>query len=688
MVKDLRRYLLIVAVLILILGFVTKGFAVAPTVAEMIGTGENLDYIANYIISHASEFAPYTVDVAKVFLGLSAGGVVSGGATGAQAISVWAKVAAGTAYGLVVSLSIYDIVKAYQLISALVELNDIKRSIAEVRYVQRYDRIGVISMASVGNYQEYYVRCYSKPSDTFHINNGVVYEFIFVDPQYWDGSDFYLIEYPGYFLARYYNDGSKDVSALLGFMNYNVPYGEPSDEFVDFVTTTGILEKAEQGALSFSYSSQPGYVIWDFESPGLYKVDPFDQPDISDPLFAETQKIGVITTPEGEPLGSALSPEEWAMISSLSDIAPYVNFEGMEYGAYRTLASYDVPVPEEMVDTSRIVYGSGSGYGNVDPETIQQIQQQLQTLTQQVQSILSQMQQVHTIPELQQQVSELQQTQVEISELVQTLSQTVQQVQTQTEENTTTLQILQQQYETSIQLMKSTQSALEKVNQLQSQVETLTEQLNGVMTENGVIVENLNTVQAALGTIQEEFPELREEVQSTSETLQQLQTQTETNTETLQQLETQIQTLSETIQNIWVNVDLSPVIQAINEVAMKVDALTEEVQSLDEYLHEGFFEKLAEKVKEILKEMFVPDPEQVDALFYIELPEYQKNFAADISFSSQSVSMPISLFGATVDLSGYITQYASGLRMFMNIFVSGLAALFVIRAFRVHLNID
>jgi len=75
-------------------------------------------------------------------------------------------------------------------------------------------------------------------------------------------------------------------------------------------------------------------------------------------------------------------------------------------------------------------------------------------------------------------------------------------------------------------------------------------------------------------------------------------------------------------------------------------------------------------------------------LFDIQVPEYEQNFAAEVSFTSQSASMPISLFGKSVDLSRYITEYASGLRTFMNIFVSGIAAIFVIRAFRVHLNID
>ncbi len=728
MVKGVFRYLLIIAVLILILG--SKGFAVAPSVTDMVvNMGHNLDYVANYIISHASEFEPYTVDVARVFLGLSASGVVSGAATGAHAISVWSKVAASTAYGLVVALSIYDIVKGYQLISTLIEIADIKKGIAEVRYVQRYDRIGIQMMSNLGVYQEYYVRCYSKPSETFYIDNGVVYEFIFVDPQYYDGSDFNLIEYPGYFLGKYYANGNKEVSELLGFMDYHVPYGRPSEEFIDFVTTTGILQKAHQGALSFSYSCPPGYVIWDYMSPGLYKVDPFDEPPISDPLFAETQKIGVITTTDGQPLASALSPEQWASVSSLTDIAPYLNFEGMEYGAYRTLASYEVPVEQQMIDTSKIVYGSGSGSGEVDPETIQEIQQQLQSLTQTVQSILADMQQVQTLPELQQQYQTLEQTQVQLAELVQTLSQTVQQVQTQTQTNTEQLEQLQEQYQAAVELMNAVQPALETVGevkqqyqtleqtqvqlaelvqtlsqtvqQVQTQTQTNTEQLEQLQEQYQTAVELMNAVQPALEFFRQEYPGLKEQVQNLGEDINEVKTQVQALSQSESQTQEQYQTIltsienlsstmTELIQNISVSVsvDLSPVVQAVNEVATKVDALSEQIQELNEYLHEGFFEKLAEKIQEILEELFVPTQEQLDELFDIELPEYEKQFAADVSFTSQSASMPVSLFGASVDLSRYITEYASGLRQFMNIFVSGLAAFFVIRAFRVHLNID
>ena len=743
MVERVFRRVFIAAVLMLLYSSV---FGIAPSVKDMVNMGQNLEYIANYIISHASEFEAYTVDIAKVFLGLSASGVVSGAVTGAQALSVWAKVAAGTGYGLVVALSIYDIVKAWQLISALIELSDIKKGIAEIRYVQKYDRLGIQNMPSVGMYQEYYVRCFSRPSETFTIPNGVVYEFIFVDPQYYDGSDFYLIEYPGYFLARYYSNGAKNVSELLGFMNYHHPYGVPSDEFIDFVTTTGILDIAEQRALSYSYSSLPGYVVWDFMSPGLHKVDPFDEPPISDPLLTETQKMGVITTPDGRPLASALSPEQWASVSSLTDVAPYLNFTGMEYGAYRTVSSYEVAVPQQVVDTSKIVYSSGSGssgVGEVDPETIQEIQEQLETLTQTVQEILADMQQVQTIPELQQEFSELQETQSEISALVQTLAQTLEQVQTQTQTNSQALEQvqaqtqtnsqaleqLQEQYQAAVELMTAAQTALQTVSNVQEQYQTLqqtqaqlteavgtlsqtvqqvqtqtqtnSETLQQLQEQCQAAVELMAAAQPTLESFVQEYPGLKEQVQKFGQDINEVKTQvqalSQSGSQTQEQYETIISkidnlssTMTELIENISVSVsvDLSAVVEAVNEVSVKVDALSEQVQSLQEYLEEGFFEKLAEKIKELLEELFVPDPEAIEAMMDFNLPEYGKQFGAEFSFSSESVSIPIQLYGASVDLSSHIRQYSSGLKHFMNLFVSAIAAVFVIRAFRVHLNID
>jgi len=663
----------------LIFGFGTNMFAVAPTVTDMVNLGQDLDYIARYIITHAAEFEPYMVEVAKVFIGSG----VSGAITGAAALSTWAKFAAITAWGAVAGLATYDIVKGAQLIGALIELNDIKKGIVEVRNIQRYDVIGIQIMPSAGPYPEFHAVLVA--GYYWGNSNSVIYYFSFTDKKYYNGANIVSIDETSYTTVVYATGGYKNVDTTI-----KSGAGQASAACKNFLIGTGMVEKFVEIANMYSFENQPSGGIWTLNSPGWEKViDGGPMSGSNPPLFSENQPVGVITTVDGVSLLNALTPEEWGNVRSLQDIAPLLKFEYMPYSAYRNVPSYDdAPVEEAMVDTAQFVYPNSGIWSGVNPQTIQEIQQQIQSLTQTVQSILSEMQQVQSVPELQQEVSALQQTQVELADLVQTLSQTLQQVQTETQTNTEELQQLQEQYQTAVEMMTAVQTALENVNQVQSQVQTLTEQLDGVMTENDVIVRNLNDVQAALETIQEEFPQLREEVQSTSETLQQVQTQTQANSETLQQLETQIQTLSQTIQNISVSVDLSPVIQAVNEVSAKVDALTEQVQALDEYLHEGFFEKLAEKMEELLEKLFVPDPEEVDGLLDLKLPKYEKQFSADVSFSSESVSMPISLFGATVDLSRYISQYASGLKTFMNIFVSGIAAIFVIRAFRVHLNID
>jgi len=137
-----------------------------------------------------------------------------------------------------------------------------------------------------------------------------------------------------------------------------------------------------------------------------------------------------------------------------------------------------------------------------------------------------------------------------------------------------------------------------------------------------------------------------------------------------------------------IDTTLSGIKTAVDDLTTTIDEAQQAEQSFWERVMEWLNVSLFEKLQELLVRLFVPTEEQLEGLFDIELPEYQANFVADVSFSSQSASMPISLFGASVDLSGYISQYASGLRQFMNIFLSGLAAFFVIRAFKVHLNID
>ena len=681
------RYFSIIAVLIGICGFATKGFAVAPTVTDMVNMGHNLDYIATYIITHAPEFEPYTVEVAKVFLGSGTAGAV----TGAAALSTWSKFAAMTAWGLVAGLATYDIVKGAQLIGALVELSDIKKGIATVREVQRFDRLGIQMMGGSGGYQEWYVRVRGE----YYSSGGgmAIYYYYYEDPQYFDGDSFVSIPQPGHATGFYYSSGNKKFkSSIAG----------ASGAMIDFAYNSGVYAKTAEIFMSGS-ASAPAVGIWELYTPQWGNIYVGPTVGTNAPLFSDIQPVGVVTTPSGASLLNALTPEQWGNVRSLQDIAPILRFEYLPYSAYRNIPSYDVAGQEVYVETSQIVFDPNTEtWSGVNPQTILEVQQQLQTLTQTVQSILADMEQVQTLPELQEQVSELQQTQVEIAGLVETLSQTLTQAQTEMQANTETLEQLQTQYQEAVELMNSVQTALETVNQVQSQIATLTEQVNGVITENDVIVRNLNDVQTALETIEEEYPQLKADVQSVSETLQVLQTQVQTQGQAqaqtqeqyenimagVQELNSRIQTLSENMQNVSVSVDLSPVVEAVNEVSAKVDALSEQVQSLQEYLEEGFFEKLAEKMTELLEELFVPDPEAIEAMMDFNLPEYGKQFGAEFSFSSESVSIPIQLYGASVDLSSHIRQYSSGLKHFMNLFVSAIAAVFVIRAFRVHLNID
>ena len=495
--------------------------------------------------------------------------------------------------------------------------------------------------------------------------------------------------------GTYYNDGNKRVWGLAG---------GPSQAMIDFLNKTGIYSKTIEIFKSGSYWV-PAEGVWTLSTPGWGNIVagvPSAGPN--EPLFEGSQPVGVVTTPAGFSLFNALTPEQWGNVRNLSDISLVLRFQYMPYDQYRNIESYEkAPVQETIIDTTKIVYDPSSGIWNtVNPQTIQEIQQQLQSLTETVASILLQIQEGQSFPELQQQYEALQRAQLELAELVETLSKTIEEIENETQTNTETLEQIKEQLETALELMDAVQPALEELNQVQDQVQTLMEQLNGVITENDIIVQNLGEIQDALKTLQQEYPELRQQVQNVLQTLEQVQTEIETLSTTqaqteeqyerivqyIQDIHLQIQTVSQTIQNISVDVDLSPVVNAVNEVANKVDALSEQVRSLDAYLRVGFFEKLGEKIKEILETLFVPKQDQLNELFKIELPSYKKEFAADVSFSSYSTSIPIRLFGSSVDLSDYIAEYATPLRNLMNIFVSGLAAMSVIRAFRVHLNID
>jgi len=678
----------VVILFILIMASIT--FAVAPSVTDMVSMGYNLEYIAQYIITHASEFEPFQVEVAKIFLASGASGAV----TGAAALSTWAKFASITAWGIVAGLGTYDIVKAIELIGLLVELNDIKKGIATVREVQRYDRLGIQMISGMGKYQEYSVIVRSR----YKASGGdfKTYDYVYDYPKYFDGKNIYdVVDYGSYIIGTYYSDGNKEVWGLAG---------GPSQEMIDFLNNTGIYSKTVQIFLSGSFFA-PAEGVWTLSTPGWGKIvagAPLSGQN--EPLFPGNQPVGVVTTPSGFSLFNALTPEQWGNVRNLSDISLVLKFEYMPYEFYRNVPSYDnAPIQETLIDTTKISYNPDTGIWNtVSPETIGAIQQELQSLYEQVQSILEQVQQVQNLPGLEEQFDALQETQLELAELVETISQTLQQVQEQTEANTEAVQMLEEQYQSAVELMNSVQSALEELNEVKTQIQAITEQLNGVLSENDVIVRDLNDVKTALEIIQQEYPELKQQVQNVVDTLQQVQTEMETlstaQSQTQEQYQTiiqyiqninyKIENLSQTIQNSSVNVDLSPVVNAVNAVGEKVQALSEQIRSLDEYLREGFFVKLGEKIQEILERLFVPTEEQLNGLLKIDLPEYRANFSPDVSFSSYSTSIPITLFGATVDLSGYIGEYAPILKQFMNVFVSGIAAVFVIRAFRVYLNID
>ncbi len=232
-------------------------FAFSLTPADLINSGMNLEEVARYIISHSSEFQPYVVDVAKVFLGIG----VSGAVTGAQAFSMWSTVAAVTAYGIAVGLGVYDIVKGYQLLSSLVKLNDIKKGIAEVRNIQRFDRLGIRMMSNMGSFQEYYVMITSI-YDYGGTDSGVyfrTYRFYFTNPKYSDGRNLYNLTSGVNFSVTYYANGNKYLSQSLN--------GAPSNTMVLFLDTTGVLSKARQIALSGSYTA-PALGQWELFTPG------------------------------------------------------------------------------------------------------------------------------------------------------------------------------------------------------------------------------------------------------------------------------------------------------------------------------------------------------------------------------------------------------------------------------------
>lgn len=243
----------------------------------------------------------------------------------------------------------------------------------------------------------------------------------------------------------------------------------------------------------------------------------------------------------------------------------------------------------------------------------------------------------------------------------------------------------------------------EAYDEIRTQLQTIIDQLNTLASAGGVSEETLNQLKTdiinsitsvmntsesdILNALDSEFAGLDSTLTSLSNNVNSLQTDINTKFDGLDSAITGVNTNLDALKS-----DLASVQTSIDTLSGEINETLQEGLEQEQGFWDGLMEWLDEtlfvKLRELLETLFLPTEEQLEDLLDIELPEYQKNFAADVSFSSQTVSMPISLFGASVDLSGYIADYASGLRTFMNIFVSGIAAFFVIRAFRVHISID
>ena len=210
----------------------------------------------------------------------------------------------------------------------------------------------------------------------------------------------------------------------------------------------------------------------------------------------------------------------------------------------------------------------------------------------------------------------------------------------------------------------------ETLNQLKTEI------LNAMNTRLSAVDTKLESVDSKLTGIDTKLSGLDSSLTGVSDNLNSLQTD-------ISSLSNSIDTEFDALQS-----DLALVKTSVDALTTTIDEAQQEEQGFWDGLMEWLNVSLWEKLQELLKTLFLPTEEQLDTLFSIELPEYQMEFVPEVSFSSESATLPISLYGANVDLAGYISEYASGLRTFMNIFVSGMAAIFVIRAFRVHLNID
>jgi len=228
---------------------------------------------------------------------------------------------------------------------------------------------------------------------------------------------------------------------------------------------------------------------------------------------------------------------------------------------------------------------------------------------------------------------------------------------------------------------------------LSSSVNTLQTDVTGVRTSMDALDSTLTSLSSSLNTLETDVTGVRTSIDALDSTLTSLSSSLNTLQTDVTGVRTSIDGLDSTLTALSNSVNT---LQAdVTDVITSIDALTTEIGEMQEE-EEGFWERLMEwldvnlweRLQELLKELFLPTEEQLESLFDIEVPEYEQNFAAEVSITSQSASIPMSLFGSSVDLSDYIDDYASGLRSFMNIFVCGIAAIFVIRAFRVYFHID
>ena len=230
----------------------------------------------------------------------------------------------------------------------------------------------------------------------------------------------------------------------------------------------------------------------------------------------------------------------------------------------------------------------------------------------------------------------------------------------------------------------------EAYDEIRSQLETIINQLNNLSSGGGVSEEVLNQLKTdilnAINSVNSKVTGLESTLNSIEGDITSVKTSLNSMDGTLTSLSNGVNTLQTDVTGVKTSIDtLSGEIDEIDETLQEG---LEQQQGFWDGLMTWLNETLWSKLREFFRELFLPTEEQLQGLMDFDLPEYQDDFVADVSVSSESLSIPISVYGANVNLAGYISEYASVLKGFMNMFVSGLAAFFVIRAFRVYFSID